>query len=188
MEPIRHEGERDAGDPGGGVRSRQRPGKAKGAVSREEEAQQRRDSVDGERGRAQEEEREQEQRDAVVVLAPRERVLVREHQVPVEEAERVRERRVPVPPEDPGVQVRVARVRYPVADHRGPGPRHQDRECREGEENAALGDDSSPLESLHCLASLEWVALHALVVFHSRSTGIAVVGDRRPAVVIGVGS
>ena len=110
-EAVRHESEGDPRHPRGAGRARERAAEPERPVSGEREAEERREPLHGQRADAERVEREERQRDAVVVLAEGEAVLQGKEDVPVEEAKRVVESLVEVPPHDPRVQVGIAGVR-----------------------------------------------------------------------------
>ena len=137
-EAVRHEGERDARDPCGAGRARQRSREPERRVAREREPEKHREAVDGQRAHPERQRREEQHRDAVIVLAEGEAVLHREEDVPVEEVQGVVERLEVVPPERPGDEIRIACVRRVVAEVQHPRPRHDDRQAREREEHESL--------------------------------------------------
>ena len=77
------------------------------------------------------------------MLAERETELEGEEDVAVEEVEGRVERLVEVPPENPRVQVRVARVGRVVAEVLCPGPRHRDRQREERKKDERLAAEGA---------------------------------------------
>ena len=138
LETVRHERERDSRDPGPGRRACQRAREAERAVAAEREPEKHREAVYGEGSKPGGEGGKEQERDAPLVLGERERVPVREEVVRFEEVERIAERLVEIPRERPGVQVRVASVERRVAQVGRPGPRHDDGQGDEGEEDAGV--------------------------------------------------
>ena len=140
-EPVRYERERDARDPRGARGSGQGASEPECPVAREREADERQDALSRQRPQSEREQREERQGEAVVVLAEGEGELIRKIDVPVEEVERRMERLVPVPPEDPRVQVRIAGVGAEVPEVVRPRPRHRDRQREEREEDERLAQE-----------------------------------------------
>ena len=127
-EAERHEGVEDAGRDSCRRAAADHPPEEKRAEAGEGEAEEERDVVRGQRVDAERAQRKEQQRDAVEILAERQRVLRRIERVRIEEMQRLVQRRVPIPVEDPGVDVRVAGKGHRGAQVAHEGPGHQKRE------------------------------------------------------------
>src|SRR5687767_7138463 len=88
--------------------------------------------------RAQREERKEKQRDAVAMFAEGERVAEWIEQVRVKEIERVPKGLVVIPPENPGNEIRVARISRGVAQGGDVGPGNRRGKQAETEEDERL--------------------------------------------------
>ncbi len=88
VEPVRHERERDAGDPRRGRPTRERAGEAKCPEPAEREPEEHREAMHREGRKAGGKSRKEEKRNAPLVLGERERVAIRKENVRVEKTVR----------------------------------------------------------------------------------------------------
>src|SRR5687767_12607041 len=137
-EPERDKGEDDSSDPARPGRSSQRARQAKRAVTAGGEAKENRHRMYRQRLRAEREERKEKQRDSVAMLAEGERVAKRIKQIGVKEIERVGKSLLVIPPENPGDEVRVARIGHGIAERRDVRPGYRRGKKAETEENECL--------------------------------------------------
>src|SRR5439155_9232038 len=110
MKTVRRQREAGAGERRGEVRSCQGPRETERAVTRERDAEDRRDVVNGEGRKTGGEERKERERDAVLVLAEREREVVGKEDVAVEVVEWMVKSLWEVPPEYQRDAICVAEV------------------------------------------------------------------------------
>ena len=92
-------------------------------------------------------EREKRQRDSITVFAEGQRVTQRIKQVRVKKIQRVGKGLMIIPPQDPGDEIRIARVGHRITQVQNVRPRQDRGEPAKREQDQRLADDAIALQS-----------------------------------------